>query len=164
MNDAGPAELLRALRDLVDSRTLRIELDFGRLDHMDSPVGVEADSNIMVYAGIPICALVFWQLGLWPGAASVALFVVLYFTLGRRYVRRRLARRVHDQALQDSELWRKLWRFGGVTLVPGESWGEGDAASRCTAPDGNWMALVRDLTASLGARRPERDGASADGG
>ncbi|MBV8651906.1 MAG: hypothetical protein JO255_10605 [Alphaproteobacteria bacterium] len=160
MNDAGPAELLRALRGLVDRQTLRIELDFSRLDHMDSPVGVEADSNILVYAGIPICALVFWQLGLWPGAASVAFFVALYFTLGRRYVRRRLARRVHDQALQDSELWRKLWRFGGVTLVRGE----GDAPSRCTAPDGNWMALVRDLTASPDARRPERNGASADGG
>ncbi len=144
MNDASAADLLRGLRGLVESGKIRIELDFGRLDHMDSPVGVEADSNIWVYVGLPICALVFWQLGLWPGIAAAAVFVGLYFTAGRSYVRRRLTRRVYEQVLQDSELWRKLWRFGGVTLAHGE----GAAAARCTAPDGNWMALVRSLAGS----------------
>jgi hypothetical protein len=144
MTDTSAADLLRALRGFVERGELRIELDFGRLDHMDSPVGVEADSNIWVYAGLPICALVFWQLGLWPGIAAVAVFVLLYFTAGRRYVRRRLTRRVYDEVLQDSEKWRKLWRFGGVALVRGE----GGAAARCTAPEGNWMALVRGMTAS----------------
>jgi hypothetical protein len=142
MNDASAAELLRVLRGLVESGKIRIELDFRRLDHMDSPAGIEADSNIWVYAGIPACALVFWQFGLWPGAGAVALCIVLYFTAGRAYVHRRLRRRVYDEFLRDSELWRKLWRFGGVALV------SGDGAWRCAAPDGNWMALMRGLVTS----------------
>src|SRR6185312_14293064 len=43
--EATPVDLLRALRGLVESGALRLELDLKRLDHMDSPVGVEADSN-----------------------------------------------------------------------------------------------------------------------
>jgi hypothetical protein len=107
-----------------------------RLDHIDSPFAVEADSNIWVYGAIPICAVVFWRLGLWPGVGAVALALALYFTLGRAYVRRRLAR---QRALKESALWRRLWRFGGMMLVDATS-GEGE---RCVAPEGNWMALVR---------------------
>ena len=132
-------ELLRALRRLIESGALSLELDMRRLDHIDSPVAVEADSNIWVYGAIPICALIFWRLGLWPGVAAVALALALYFTLGRAYVRRRLARRVHERALQESQLWRRLWRFGGVALVDAASGG----GARCVAPEGNWMELVR---------------------
>jgi hypothetical protein len=137
MNEASPDVLLRGLRGLIESGAVRLELDLGKLDQMDSPVAVEADSNIWVYGAIPFCALVFWQFGLWPGLASIAAGLALYFTVGRAYVRRRLAVRVHERALRNSELWRRLWRFGGVMLI--------DAANgaRCAAPDGNWMALVR---------------------
>jgi hypothetical protein len=154
MNDASAAELLRGLRGLVESGRIRIELDFRRLDHMDSPVGVEADSNIWVYAAIPLCGLVFWQLGLWPGVAAVAVCLAVYFTVGRAYVHRRLTRRVYGEALKDSELWRKLWRFGGVALVIGE----GGAATRCAAPEGNWMALVRRLATSADASGADAPG------
>ena len=147
MNDATAAELLRALRGLVESGKIRIELDFRLLDHMDSPAGVEADSNIWVYAAVAGCALIFWQFGPWLGAGAVAACLVLYFTAGRAYVHRRLTRRIYDQFLTDSELWRKLWRFGGVALVDGT----GDGVSRCSAPEGNWMALVRDLMTSADA-------------
>src|SRR5579859_3949452 len=137
-DEASDVELLRALRRLIAEGALTLELDMKRLDHIDSPVGVEADSNIWVYGAIPLCALVFWQLGLRPGLATVALAFVLYFTLGRRYVRRRLARRVRERALHESALWRRLWRFGGVALVDVAAGG-----TRCAAPEGNWMALVR---------------------
>lgn len=140
-NELSAADLLRELRGLVERGEVRIELDFRRLDHMDSPVGVEADSNVWVYAAIPVCGLVFWQFGVWPGAAAVAASLALYFTLGRTYVRSRLTRRVHERALQDSDLWRRLWRFGGVVLVDGKA--GGGEAQRCAAPEGNWMALVR---------------------
>jgi hypothetical protein len=147
MNEASPADLLRVLRGLVENGKIRIELDFRRLDHMDSPVGVEADSNIWVYAALPLCALVFWQLGMWPGAAAVAVCLALYFTVGRAYVHRRLTRRIYEGALKDSDLWRKLWRFGGIALVSGED----GAAARCAAPEGNWMALVRTLASPVDA-------------
>jgi hypothetical protein len=72
MNDPTPAELMRMLRALIADGTLRLELDFKRLDHMDSPVAVEADSNVWIYAGVSLCGLAFWLGGAWIGIAAVA--------------------------------------------------------------------------------------------
>jgi len=138
MSEKSAEDLFRDLRRLVARGALHHELDFARLDHLDSPVAVEADSNIWVYVFIVVCAAIFWQAGPWPGVAAVVVSLTLYLTLGRRYVRRRLARRVDERALADGEVWRRLWRFGGVMLVD-------DAGEHCAAPDGNWMALVRRL-------------------
>jgi hypothetical protein len=136
MNDPTPPELMRLLRALIASGALRLDLDFKRLDHMDCPVAVEADSNVWIYAGVALCALAFWLGGGWIGFAAAAAYLTLYLTLGRRYVHRRLRRRIDEAALNDSEIWRRLWRFGGVMLVT-------DDGIRCVAPGGNWMALVR---------------------
>jgi len=143
MNEPSADDLFRELRALLARGTLRLELDVGRLDHMDSLVAVEADSNIWVYGSIALCALIFWQGGTYPGLAAIAVSLALYFTIARRYVRRRLVRRVHERALGDGEIWRRLWRFGGITLV--EKGAGKDKAGRCAAPQGNWMALVRRL-------------------
>ena len=115
------------------------EFDLARLDHVDSPVAVEADSNIWICGLIAICAVVFWQEGALPGVAAIVVSLLLYLTARRAYVRRRLIRRVHERALGDGKVRRRLWRFGGVTLVEG--------TEPCTAPHGNWMALVRRLAA-----------------
>jgi hypothetical protein len=139
MNDASADDLFRELRRLLERGELRLELDLARLDHIDSPVAVEADSNIWVYGLIVVCAAAFWQGGTGPGVAAIGISLVLYFTVARAYVRRRLSRRVHERALGDGEVWRRLWRFGGVTLV-------GDRGARCAAPEGNWMAVVRSLS------------------
>jgi hypothetical protein len=138
MNEASADELFGELRRLIEHGKLRLELDLARLDHIDSPVAVEADSNIWVYGLVAVCAVAFWLGGTGPGIAAIAISLVLYFTVARAYVRRRLIRRVHERALGDGEVWRRLWRFGGVTLV-------GDRDARCAAPEGNWMALVRSL-------------------
>jgi hypothetical protein len=138
MSEPGEQDLFRELRRLVARGTLRLELDLARLDHIDSPVAIEADSNIWVYGLIAVCAAVFWQEGALPGVAASAVSLLLYSTAGRSYVRRRLIRRVHERGLGDGEVWRRLWRFGGVTLVA-------EGAERCAAPHGNWMALVRRL-------------------
>jgi hypothetical protein len=147
VNEASADALFRELRALLARGRLRLELDLARLDHMDSPVAVEADSNIWVYGAIAVCAVVFWQFGTYPGLAAIAVSLALYFTVARRYVRRRLVRRVHERALGDGEIWRRLWRFGGVTLVEE---GNGNADGRCIAPQGNWMALVRRLAVNPG--------------
>jgi hypothetical protein len=144
MTERSEKELFRELRQLVAHGKLRLELDLTRLDHIDSPVAVEADSNIWVYGLIAICAAVFWKEGALPGIAAITVSLLLYLTAGRRYVRQRLIRRVHERALGDSEVWRRLWRFGGVTLVE-------EGAERCTAPHGNWMGLVRRLLADATA-------------
>lgn len=137
--EASAADHLRWLRQLNGEGRLAIKLDFARLDHMDSPVGVEADSNIFVYAFLAAAALAWWLGGLKPAGIVAAVGVVVYFTYGRVYVRRRLARRVTAAALEDITIWQKLWNFGGVTLAPQ------DGGEECAAPKGNWMALVRRL-------------------
>src|ERR1700710_3052287 len=90
MSEASPAELMRLLRGLLGSGALRLELDFKRLDHLDCPVAVEADSNVWIYAGVALCAVAFWLGGVWIGAAAVAACLLPYVTAGRRYVHRRL--------------------------------------------------------------------------
>jgi hypothetical protein len=144
---AGPEpsarDLFLRLRSLIDGGVIGLELDLKRLDHMDSPVGVEADSNLWIYPGIVATGLAFWFIGPYGGVAVAVAALALFLTAGRAYVRRRLVRRVHQRALQELEIWRKLWRFGGVRLVP--HGGRAGPAQPCVAPEGNWMALVRTI-------------------
>jgi hypothetical protein len=135
---ASASDLLLALARLHEASKVAIKLDFKRLNHMDSPVGVEADSNLWAYAVLALTLLAWWRVG-WEVALAIAVVgVVAYYTAGRAYVRRRLERRVVEKALGDLDTWRKLWRFGGVALVPRDG-------EPCIAPEGNWMALVRSL-------------------
>jgi hypothetical protein len=129
--------LLTALRHLREAGRLTLELDQRRLAHIDSPVSVEAESNRWVYAGLALAAASGWFAGFWAGLGVALLVLAAYLTLGKADIRRRTARRIEERALLDVALWRRLWRFGGVTLVAGDR--------RCTAPGGNWMQFVREL-------------------
>lgn len=145
---AAPAEtaadLLRDLCRLYTEGKLEISLDYGRLKHMDSPVGVEADSNIWAYGVIVVTLAAAW-LGGWLAGGGVFLAgVVAYFTIGRHYVHRRMEKRIEETALTDANVWQKLWRFGGLTLVAFEP----GVAEPCAAPNGNWLAFVRQLRAA----------------
>jgi len=130
--------LFAALRRLHAEGRLGLSLDFKRLDHMDSPVSVQADSNIWAYATLAVTLVALW-VGGWTAALAVAVLgIAAYYSLGRVYVRRRLERRVEDSALASLETWRALWRWGGIALLP-------QSGEECRAPEGNWMALVRRL-------------------
>ncbi len=83
MSDASADELFRDLRLLIERGDLRLELDLVRLDHIDSPVAVEADSNVWVYGLILVCVAAFWQGGTWPGVAAIGMSLLLYFTVAR---------------------------------------------------------------------------------
>jgi hypothetical protein len=135
------AQLFQALSRLRDQGKVSLRLDFSRLNHMDSPVGVEADSNIWVYGGVTLSLLALWLGGAYWALGVAAAGIAAYYTMGRAYVRRRLGRRIEERAFKDLELWQKLWRWGGIALVPA-SGGE-----ICSAPKGNWIALVRSLRA-----------------
>jgi hypothetical protein len=140
-NEATAPELFRALRRQIDDGRLKITLEFKRLNHMDSPVASEADSNIFAYGVLALALFMVWWRG-WLAAGIVALVgTIVYYSIGLTYTRRRLRRRVQERALSDLEVWQKLWRFGGVSLHAG--------SDTCAAPQGNWMALVR------GQRREE---------
>ena len=130
------AELLASLRRLAGEHKVDIEVDPRRLNHIDSPVASEADGNIWVYAAVGLAALLLWWNGPVPAVAALAVGALLYLTLGRAYIHRRIERRVREKALNDLEVWRKLWRFPGLRLrAPG--------TAECFSPGGNWMAFVR---------------------
>src|SRR6185437_10171051 len=122
-------ELLAALRRGVAEGRVELSVEPQRLNHIDSPVAFEADGNIWAYAALFIAAL--------------ALGVIVYLTVGRAYMYRRIERRVRGTTLDDLEKWRKLWRFSGLTLTAKE---RRDLAP-CVSPDGNWMAFTRALSA-----------------
>ena len=136
-DDAG--ELLAALRRLVAEGKVALGVEAKRLSHIDSPVAVEADGNIWAYGLLAIAVLVGWRWGIVPGLGALAIGVIVYLTAGRAYVHRRIERRVRQDALADLDKWRKLWRFGGLTLASAER-----PEAACASPHGNWMAFVRD--------------------
>ena len=138
--DETAVALFRALRRLVAEGRIALRCDYRRLHHMDCPVGSEADSNLWAYAVLAAAVLALWRGGWWWALAVGAAGVALYFSLGLAHVRRRIRRRIDERALDSLELWQRLWRFGGIALVA--------ASATCEAPQGNWMALVRQEIAS----------------
>jgi hypothetical protein len=131
-------QLFTALRRLRVDGKVSLRLDYKKLAHLDSPVGSEADGNIWAYGGLALTIAVWWFRG-WQIAVAVAIVgVFAYFTLGRWYMHHRIRHRVEDKALVQLDIWRRLWKFGGVALVP-------SVGEECAAPQGNWMALVRSL-------------------
>lgn len=138
-SDETAEKLFSTLNRLRTDGKISLRLDYKKLTHLDSPVGSEADGNIWAYGGLALAIAAWWFRG-WQAAVGVAVAgVLIYVTLGRWYMHRRIRHRVEDKALADLVQWRRLWKFGGVALVPGT----GEA---CTAPQGNWMALVRNLS------------------
>jgi len=135
------AQLFQTLLRLREQGKVTLLLDFNRLNHMDSPVGVEADSNIWVYGGVAVSLLALWLGGAYWALGVAAAGIAAYYTAGRAYVRRRLGRRIEERAFGDLELWQKLWRWGGVSLVAAPG------GETCDAPKGSWIALVRSLRA-----------------
>jgi hypothetical protein len=130
---------------LVADGSVEIAIDLRRLNHMDSPVVVEADSNIWLYGLLAASATVWWMGGMPVGLGALAVSAAVYATAGRRYVQRRIERRIRAVALYDVTAWRKLWRFGGIAL----SARQGASVRRCAAPADNWMAFVRDITGRM---------------
>jgi hypothetical protein len=135
--DDSAVELFRRLRRLLAEGRIALNYDFRRLQHMDCPVGSEADGNLWAYAIFGATALALWRGGWWAALVAGAAGIALYGSAGRAYVRRRIRRRIDERALGSLEMWQKLWRFGGIGLVAG-----GEA---CAAPQGNWMELVRSI-------------------
>lgn len=139
MNETDSADnLYRALLRHVAAGDLVLRCDFKRLRHMDLPVASEAESTRWAYAALAASLLMLWRFGWGPALVTLAAGAALYYTAGSAHVRRNIRRRIDARSLTSLDDWQRLWRFGGVTLVP-------KSGAPCEAPHGNWMALVREL-------------------
>jgi hypothetical protein len=110
----------------------------------DSPVNVEAEGNQWAYSIVALTLVLAIALGYKVGLAVGLLGIVLYYTVAMHVMRGRIRRRVHETALRELALWRKLWRFGGVALAA-----TADSGRRCAAPEGNWHEFVRSEGRSM---------------
>ncbi|HYM31877.1 MAG TPA: hypothetical protein VEU47_11280 [Candidatus Cybelea sp.] len=133
--------LLARLRAAVADGRARIDMDEGHLTHIHSPVLRQADDTLILYVAVIAALATWWQFGTIAGLAASAAGVAAYLALGRTRRRRRLAERVRVDALSDIALWRKLWRWGGVSLIRQHA--SDDAA--CHAPKDSWQRFAGDL-------------------
>jgi hypothetical protein len=135
--------LFNGLRRLCAEGRIAIDLDNKRLMHIDSPVSFEAWGNQWVYSLLALTCVLWWWFGWKIGATAAVASVLLYLTLGKAFLHRRIERRVREQVLEDVVRWRKLWAFGGVAL---RDTIDVSGAARCVSPNDNWMEFVRRLT------------------
>ena len=143
MDQRTDKELLTALRAMVDAGAVQVDLDAGKLDHMDSPVSVQSDSTRWFAGLFVLCAAAFWFGGWIGGTVAVIASIALWFAWVRPWTHRRINARVRETALKDTQTWRALWRFGGVRLTAGDT--------TCAAPNDNWMQFVRDRSPAASA-------------
>ncbi len=135
MEDTDLLEMLRAAE--ADGR-VTIGLDPRKLDDVDSPISIQAESTRWIYGLMAAALFVWWLGGASAGIGAIAAGALIYATIGRRQVERNIRRRFYGQGIGDIGTWRKLWRLEGITLSLDSS---GEA---CASPDGNWQRFVLD--------------------
>lgn len=145
-------DYLRLMREAVSAGHIRATLDYAKLEHVDSPISVQADSNRWIYGLIVVVSAAAWFGGMWWGIGAATLGAAGWFGIGKRWHRQRMERRFYDLSLQHSEEWKKLWRMPGVTLIDTRTGAE------CVSPAGNWRGFVG--TASQAAAPPTAGEAS----
>jgi hypothetical protein len=131
--------LLARLHRSIEEGRIRLTLDRRKLSHMDFPLSFESDGNRWIYPIVGLTAAGFWLGGIWVGAGIGVTGYIIYQTLGRAYIVRRLDRRIRTKGLISVAEWRKIWRFGGVVLT------SSDGQTR-QGPNESWMGLVRGST------------------
>ncbi len=131
-------DLFALLKEAIAAGRVAVGLDYTRLNHVDSPICVEADSNRWIYGIMGATLGAGFGLAWHAGLAALALGVALYFALGRGWIRRRMSARFHGATLDDIAAFKKLWRLHGVTLALASR------ATLCRSPHSDWRRFVLD--------------------
>jgi hypothetical protein len=129
-------EYLKVLREMIESGAITVSLDLRQLEHIDSPISVQADSNRWIYPLLIAVGLAAWLGGLWWAIGVAAAGAVAWFTIGKPWHRRRMEQRFHQQTLRDTESFKKLWRMTGVILTDARN------GTSCASPSGNWRSFL----------------------
>jgi hypothetical protein len=134
-------DYLKLLRGAIDAGVIKASLDLKQLEHIDSPISVQADSNRWIYGLMVVIAGAAWFGGVWWAVGAATAGAAAWFVIGRPWHRRRMEQRFHQSALHNLEQWKKLWRMPGVVLTNAATGAE------CASPAGNWRAFVGAATA-----------------
>lgn len=127
-------DYLAALRTAFDEGRLTIDMEYGKLDHLDSPVNVQAEKAWWPLGGLFGSLALGWFFDWHYGVAFAAVIAILYYSVGRRIIGSRMRVRLRKEIMEDMLLWRKQWRLKGIALVIGDD--------RCASPDGNWIRFA----------------------
>ncbi len=133
-------EYLRLLRDAIAAGAIKPVLNFSKLEHVDSPISVQADSNRWIYSLIIIVSAAAYLGGMWWAIGAAGLGAAGWFSIGKRWHRQRMERRFYDVSLDRTEEFKKLWRMTGVTLIDAKT------SRECVSPAGNWRVFVAQVT------------------
>ncbi len=136
-------DLLEMLRSAETDGRVTIRLDPRKLDDVDSPISIQAESTRWLYGLMAAALLVWWLAGAYAGIGAIAAGALIYATIVRRQVERNIRRRFYSLAITDTGVWRKLWRIEGITLACTSSAGT-KGVPVCSSPDGNWQRFVLD--------------------
>ncbi len=143
-------DLLEMLRSAAADGRVTIGLDPRKLDDIDSPISIQAESTRWIYGLMAAALLVWWLAGAYAGIGAIAVGALIYATIGRRQVERNIRRRFYGHGIRDIGTWRKLWRLEGITLACNLRAGACNpragtkGAPVCCSPDGNWQRFVLD--------------------
>lgn len=138
-------DYLRLIREKIESGGIKASLDLNKLEHMDSPISVQADSNRWIYPLIILVSAAGWFGGVWWAVGTAGAGAGAWYTVGKRWHRRRMEQRFHRLSLNQTAEWKKLWLMSGVVLTDTES------GAQCASPSGNWRAFVSAPTNHDGA-------------
>ena len=136
-------DLLEMLRSAEADGRVTIGLDPRKLDDVDSPISIQAESTRWIYGLMAAALFIWWLGGAYAGIGAIAAGALIYATIARRQVERNIRRRFYSLAITDIGVWRKLWRLEGITLACTSSAGT-KGAPVCSSPDGNWHRFVLD--------------------
>jgi hypothetical protein len=137
------AKLLAALRKACVRGEVTIDLDMKRLTHLNSPLMFLADFDQWFIGFVVVAGLAWWLVGWKLSAAAVPVFAVLYMLFAHRIVQRRTMRRITEKAMFEIDQWRKIWGWGGVTLIAKIH----GAERRAVAPKDSWQEIAAGFLA-----------------
>lgn len=141
-------EYLKQLQVWVERDIVRLECDARKLTALDSPVAVQAEKERWAMATVVLAGIGWWQGGPWAALGAGVAVLVAYAVFGRRHGAKLIERRVREKALKEIDLWRKLWRHGGVRLI----FTPERPSPVCASPDQSWIQFVEAI---LRAREPK---------
>ncbi len=119
-----------------------IDVDAAVLGHPHCPLSARVYSTRSFYTIVAVVGLSFAVFGYEVAIGTAVGSLLLYWIVGRRLVHRKMRAFACAQITGNFELWRKMWRFGGITL----SRESADGPVHCRAPDESWRSFARDCT------------------